>query len=202
MRDDQLVADYLKRLRRAARTMPRARRRELLDEITAHIAEARATGEVPLQRVLDDLGDPKDIAATGSTRKPLGVREIAAVILLPIGGFIFLAGWVVGLVLLWASPRWRWPDKLLGTLVWPFGYAGALYGLVAGAFTNAANNAGSYCGDGCTSTSPGGGMPQWLGVLILVAVFVAPIAMATWLVLRARRVPDQTEQPIPEPAGT
>ena len=202
MRDDQLVADYLKRLRRAARTMPRARRRELLDEITAHIAEARATGEVPLQRVLDDLGDPKDIAATGSTRKPLGVREIAAVILLLIGGFIFLAGWVVGLVLLWASPRWRWPDKLLGTLVWPFGYLGALYGLVAGAFTNAANNAGSYCGDGCTSTSPGGGMPQWLGVLILVAVFVAPIAMAIWLVLRARWVPDQAERPIVEPART
>ena len=55
MRDDQLAADYLKRLRRAARTMPRARRRELLDEISAHIAEARAAGGVPLQRVLDDL---------------------------------------------------------------------------------------------------------------------------------------------------
>jgi hypothetical protein len=95
MSDDQLAAEYLKRLRRAARTMPRARRRELLDEITAHIAEARATGEVPLQRVLDDLGDPKDIAATGSTRKPLGVREIAAVILLPIGGFIFLAFMII-----------------------------------------------------------------------------------------------------------
>ena len=202
MRDDQLAADYLKRLRRAARTMPRARRRELLDEIAAHIAEARAAGDVPLQRVLDDLGDPKDIAATGSARRPLGVREVAAVILLPIGGFIFLAGWVVGLVLLWASPRWRWPDKLLGTLVWPFGYAGALYGLLAGAFTNAANNAGPFCGDGCTSTSPGGGMPQWLGVLILVAVFVAPIAMAIWLVLRARWVPDQTERPMVEPART
>ena len=202
MRDDQLVADYLKRLRRAARTMPRARRRELLDEITAHIAEARAAGEVPLQRVLDDLGDPKDIAATGSVRRPLGVREIAAVVLLLIGGFIFLVGWVVGLVLLWASPRWRWPDKLLGTLVWPFGYAGVLYGLLAGAFTNAANNSGSFCGYGCTSTSQGGGMPQWLGVLILVAVFVAPIAMATWLVLRARWVPDPAERPIPEPART
>jgi hypothetical protein len=171
MRDDQLVADYLKRLRRATRTMPGARRRELLDEIAAHIAEAQASGVVPLQRVLDDLGDPKDIAATGSARKPLGVREIAAVILLLIGGFIFLAGWVVGLVLLWASPRWRWPDKLLGTLVWPFGYVGALYGLLAGAFTNAANNSGSFCGYGCTSTSTsqGGGMPQWLGALILVA---------------------------------
>ncbi len=184
--------------------MPRARRRELLDEIAAHIAEARAAGKVPLQRVLDDLGDPKDIAATGSARKPLGVREIAAVILLPLGGFIFLAGWIVGLVLLWASPRWRWPDKLLGTLVWPFGYAGALYGLLAGAFTSAANNAGPSCGYGCTSTSTsqGGGMPQWLGDLILAVVFVAPIAVAIWLVLRARRVPDQAERPIFEPAGT
>lgn len=202
MRDDQLAADYLKRLRRAARTMPRARRRELLDEIAAHIAEARAAGEVPLQRVLDDLGDPKDIAATGSARRPLGLREVAAVILLPIGGFIFLAGWVVGLVLLWASPRWRWPDKLLGTLVWPFGYAGVLYGLLAGAFTNAANNAGSFCGYGCTSTSPGGGLPQWLLDLIVVVALVAPIAVAIWLVLRARWVPDQTERPIVESART
>jgi hypothetical protein len=202
MRDDQLVADYLRRLRRTTLTMPRARRRELLDEITAHIAEARAAGDVPLQRVLDDLGDPKDIAATGSVRRPLGVREIAAVILLLIGGFIFLVGWVVGLVLLWASPRWRWPDKLLGTLVWPFGYLGALYTLMAGAFSNAAANDGSFCGYGCTSTSPGGGMPQWLGVLILVAVFVAPIAMATWLVLRARRAPDPAERPVFEPART
>ena len=202
MRDDQLAADYLRRLRRAARTMPRARRRELLDEIAEHIAEARAAGAVPLQRVLDDLGDPKDIAATGSVRRPLGVREIAAVVLLLIGGFIFLVGWVVGLVLLWASPRWRWPDKLLGTLVWPFGYAGVLYGLLAGAFTNAANNAGSFCGYGCTSTSQGGGMPTWLEGVILVAALVPPILVAIWLVLRARWVPDQTEQPIPEPVRT
>jgi hypothetical protein len=202
MRDDQLVADYLKRLRRAARTMPRARRRELLDEIAAHIAEARAAGAVPLQRVLDELGDPKDIAATGSASGRLGVREVAAVVLLLLGGFVFLAGWVVGLILLWASPRWRWPDKLLGTLVWPFGYAGVLYGLLAGAFTNAANNDGSFCGYGCTSTSTsqGGGMPMWLSVLIAVVAFGAPIAVAIWLVLRARRVPDQAERPISEPA--
>jgi hypothetical protein len=45
-------------------------------------------------------------------------------------------------------------------------------------------------------------MPQWLGVIILVAVFVAPIAMAVWLVLRARRVPDEAERPIFEPART
>jgi hypothetical protein len=196
MKDDQLAACYLKRLRRAARTMPRARRRELLDEIAAHIAEARAAGGVPLQRVLDDLGDPKDITGAGSARSRLGVREVAAVVLLLIGGFIYVWGWVVGLILLWASPRWRWPDKLLGTLVWPFGYAGVLYGLLAGAFTSAANNSGSFCGYGCTSTSQGGGMPTWLEVLIMVAAFVPPIAVAIWLVLRARRAPDQAERPI------
>ena len=202
MTDDQLAADYLKRLRRAAWTMPRARRRELLDQIAAHIAEARTAGVVPLRRVLDDLGEPKDIAATGRVRRRLGVREVAAVVLLLFGGFIFVAGWFAGLILLWASPRWRWPDKLLGTLVWPFGYVGALYGLLAGAFASAADNSGSFCGNGCTSTSQGGGIPTWLGVLIVVAVFAAPIAVATWLVLRARWVPDQTERPISEPART
>jgi hypothetical protein len=87
-----------------------------------------------------------------------------------------------------------------GTLVWPFGYVGALYGIMAGAFANAANNDGPFCGYGCTSTSHGGAMPPWLSVLILVAAFVPPTAVAIWLVLRARWVPDQTEQPISEPA--
>lgn len=188
MRDDQLAADYLRRLRRAARTMPRARRRELLDQIAAHIAEARAAGVVPLRRVLDDLGDPKDIAATGSAGSRLGVREIAAVVLLLIGGFIFLVGWVVGLVLLWASPRWRWPDKLLGTLVWPGGLAAVVpFSIIAAQFT---------------SSDSSWVMPQWLSVLILVADVVAPIAVAIRLVLRARRMPDQTERPISEPART
>ncbi len=44
--DDRIVADYLRRLRRAARGLPGARRRELIDEITAHIAEARLGGAV------------------------------------------------------------------------------------------------------------------------------------------------------------
>jgi hypothetical protein len=188
MRDDQLAADYLKRLRRAARTMPRARRRELLDEIAAHIAEARAAGGVPLRRVLDDLGDPKDIAATGRAGSRLGVREITAVVLLLIGGFIFLAGWVVGVVLLWTSPRWRWPDKLLGTLVWPGGLAAVVpFSIIGAQFT---------------SSDSSWVMPQWLSVFILVADVVAPIAVAIWLVLRARRMPDQAERPISEPART
>lgn len=50
-----------------------------------------------------------------------GVLEVAAMVLLLAGGFFLMVGWVVGCILLWVSPRWRWTDKLLGTLVWPGG---------------------------------------------------------------------------------
>ena len=128
MTDDQLVAAYLRRLRRAARGLPRARRNELLDEIANHVAQARAAGAAPLRDVLGGLGDPEEIAAAaGPVRGArLGGVEAAAIALLLFGGFIFLVGWFAGLILLWISPRWRWPDKLLGTLVWPGGYAAVL----------------------------------------------------------------------------
>ena len=35
-------------------------------------------------------------------------------------------GWLVGVALLWTSDRWRIWEKVLGTLVWPFGYASVL----------------------------------------------------------------------------
>jgi hypothetical protein len=40
---DRLVDDYLKRLDRELGDLPRARRRELAEEIAGHIAEARAS---------------------------------------------------------------------------------------------------------------------------------------------------------------
>lgn len=50
-----------------------------------------------------------------------GWLEVTAMVLLLAGGFVMLLGWLAGCVLLWVSPRWRWPDKLVGTLVWPGG---------------------------------------------------------------------------------
>ncbi len=66
--DDQLVADYLRRLAAAAESLPPDRRDELIEEISAHIAEARALSpeaagqQTP--RVADTLarlGQPDDI---------------------------------------------------------------------------------------------------------------------------------------------
>lgn len=74
--DDEMVADYLRRLDAAASVLPFDRRAELIEEITAHIAEARASAPAPvgaessMPGILDRLGEPADIvkaaAETGS----------------------------------------------------------------------------------------------------------------------------------------
>jgi hypothetical protein len=61
--DDRLVADYLRRLTSAASVLPADRRTELIAEIRAHIAEARAAQGRALivPDILDRLGDPAQI---------------------------------------------------------------------------------------------------------------------------------------------
>jgi hypothetical protein len=207
MTDDELVAAYLRRLRRAARALPRARRQELIDEIAEHIAQARAAGatsapgrSAALRDALERLGEPADIvaAAGGAVRaaRPGGL-EVAAVALLLTGGIAGLVagipgvsvGWGAGVVLLWVSPRWRWPDKLLGTLVWPGGFAALL--LLGGLATSTqACSGGSGTVTRC-SGSPG--LPPWLAIPITVAAIAGPILVAIRLLLRARRVADPGE---------
>jgi hypothetical protein len=191
--DDWLVGDYLRRLRRAARGLPRARRQELLDEIASHIAEARgpAGGASPeadgegVRSILARLGEPGDIVRAAGGPAPTGRPgwlEITAVILLLVGGFVFMIGWVAGCLLLWASPRWRRTDKLLGTLVWPGGLLAPYLALVAGTSQCAAGPAPGACAQ-----------PQfeWLGIAVLVLAVAAEFAVAFWLLRRARRLPQQ-----------
>src|SRR5213078_2937027 len=94
---DRLVSDYLERLESGLAGIPRAGRREVLDEIEAHIQESLAEldseDEVGVRNVLDRLGEPAEIAA--DARERFGVkrpkttwREIGALILLPFGGFL------------------------------------------------------------------------------------------------------------------
>ena len=64
---DRLVEDYLDRLERELADFPSARRRELVQEISEHIAEARSAleteTEADVRNLLDRMGDPADIAA-------------------------------------------------------------------------------------------------------------------------------------------
>jgi uncharacterized membrane protein len=67
--DDDLVAGYLGRLVRAARTLPADRRAELIDEIADHIEDARAASEASGPDVSDlllRLGEPEAIVAVAS----------------------------------------------------------------------------------------------------------------------------------------
>jgi hypothetical protein len=113
---DQLIDGYLARLRVAAADLPSSVRDELIDDMRAHIAEARAREpeetDATILNILDRLGEPAVVVGDASDRLGIrlsasyrpGVLEIAAVIGVP-----FL--WPIGIILLWMSPAWKVRDK-------------------------------------------------------------------------------------------
>jgi uncharacterized membrane protein len=120
---DPIVADYLRRLEVAAAVLPPERRLELISEIRAHIdealQEAGATDEVTVRNVLERLGSPEEIVAeaAGPRARPAATRgrlEIAALIVLAVGGILPVVGWAVGVVLVLASSAWSTHDRIIG----------------------------------------------------------------------------------------
>lgn len=320
--DDQLVDDYLRRLRAAAGSLPADRLDELVGDIQAHIAEARASGPpggsgggAHVRNVLERLGQPEDIAlaaaqpgsgyagpdsstshpampgpsgpgtsgsdpagswpgratpgsagaapllagdpgpsgsvSLGPSAPSLGANDpsgpgtgtgdsgasgtglggsgfggsgpgggggsgghgqpprapspglragppgldVLTVVLLLFGGLVVGIGWLAGVVLLWASPRWRTSDKVLGTLIWPGGLAGVLVFLVgavglaassgscaSAAVLGAPMNVAASC-----STFGMGWLPGALAISILGIAILAPIVVAIRLLRRARQ---------------
>lgn len=103
---DQIVNEYLDRLKIALSDLPPERRRQLIASITDHINEARSTldanSEVAIRDILDRVGRPEDIAADAmsdetvstvrrSTRsKQSGVIAVAAAVavVIAIGAFV------------------------------------------------------------------------------------------------------------------
>ncbi len=204
---DQLVARYLARLQAALRDLPAARRDELLEQVSEHIATARAelgaqASEAEIRMLLDRLGDPAAIAAEAGhasdelvepPRARPGWLEVAALVLLPIGGLIIpVLGWFVGVALLWTSQRWSVRDKLLGTLVVPGGLA---LPLALGLFTTSTASCVTSPVPASSDTPTPvctGGPPGWLEVLgpvALVLLLLAPIATVIYLGVRLRRQP-------------
>jgi hypothetical protein len=128
--DDDLVALYLAQLQDELRNVsPRVRER-VVHDVAVRIAAAREGGG-DVGSVLAEVGDPLDIAA--DVRERHGIlerslwREVAAILLLPFGGVVIpVAGWFIGLYLLWASPVWTRVEKTAATLVLPFGALGPL----------------------------------------------------------------------------
>jgi hypothetical protein len=128
----QVVRDYLDELDREMAGVSG----EIRDGIVAGIAEELdGLDAAAAASRIESLGDPKFIAAearAGAAPKPAPVRTappraseqrwyvVVTAILLDIGGLLVpLAGWVAGIMLLWASPLWTRNEKLVATLVPP-----------------------------------------------------------------------------------
>jgi hypothetical protein len=203
----QAVKEYLHDLEAELRDLPRSRRQELLGEIHEHIdsalAEAPTHDEAEVRNVLDRLGDPSDIAEEarqrfGVPKVKSGALEIAALILLVIGGIILpVIGWFIGVILLWSSRVWTTGEKLAGTLLFP-----------GGLLLPAALGLGAIGVRSCSGVIQPAGRPvtgaaqviiqschgpstlYTIGAAILMAVLViVPIATA---VVLARRIRDRT----------
>jgi uncharacterized membrane protein len=181
---NQLIDRYLDDLRDDVRDLPKRRQNELVAEIKDHIdsalAETPDRDEVTVRNVLERLGDPADIAdeareRMGIPRPKAGFREIAAVILLPIGGIIIpVIGWIVGLILLWSSPVWTSRDKWIGSLIIPGGL------MLPFEFF-------FFQGYECSGTGPCGpsGFEQALITIGFTLLVAAPIVTAIYLARRA-----------------
>jgi hypothetical protein len=202
---DDAVADYLDDLRDALIGASRPRRRELVAEIEAHIAQARAElddpfDEIAVRNLLERLGDPAQIAAEEIGTAPMDPapsvapappsrggawREPAAIVLLLFGAFVGGVGWLVGVVLLWASPRWTTGDKLIGTLLWPGGLTASL---IAVAFYASESIQATSCFEATTAggfSCPDSGS-SITAYVALVAIALVPVLTAFFLAVRLK----------------
>jgi len=221
---DSLVDDYLAHLHAASRALPPDRAWELVEGIREHISAARTEGaagdEAEVRAMLARLGTPEEIVAAAQEaagtpgasspfrppaprlEQPGTGREAAAVTCLTAGSLVPLVGWVVGVVLLWTSGRWRTWEKMLGTFVVPGGPGLVmLLGLTMPARVCTGTTSGSVMvvgGPGGTQTtelpttsvtSCSGGFPLSgrAELAVLVALLVAPFVVGVFLYTRARR---------------
>ncbi|HEY5160140.1 MAG TPA: DUF1700 domain-containing protein [Gaiellaceae bacterium] len=199
-----LARDYLKRLKKAAANLPRARRKELIEEIESHLSEALPAGasETEARNVLERLGEPAEIVAEAGAGQALapraGLNEWLAIPFLLIGGVIIpVLGWFIGVVLLWSSRIWTVRDKLIGTLVIPAGLATTVFLLLG---------VGTVSGESCSSktvTTVGsrtvktlsansdcvtsGGGANYLAIALAVLLVLLPVFTSIYLGRRLTR---------------
>jgi len=201
--DDALLVDYLLRVRKAARRLPRGQREWVITQIGDQLADALEAddgGTRDVRAAVARFGEPKDVVLALDGHVPgteASWLEYAAVLLVLAGGVLWEAAWLAGLTLLWVSPRWRWPDKLLATLVWPGGLLMA--SLIAGRYsvTSLVASGGQAFFRPQVSTShylinSTLGHPALRHLLVLLLAAVPPVLGAVRSLRRARR-PDSPQ---------
>ena len=187
---EHLINRYLKQLDNALRDLPTARRKQIVKDIADHIHTARdafpEANEAQIRQILEEVGDVESIRQEAGlppqNDTQWGTRWAPWLLLL--GGFFFLFGWILGVILLWQSRVWKLGDKILATLVWPGGLAtvvaiGGMGGTVSSAspsVCNAGANGSVHCMSSAVVSphSP----PVFMVTLAIIAV-AAPL-FVTW----------------------
>ena len=118
-------------------------------------------------------------------------EPLAVVLLVEVGAFLFVVGWLTGVLLLWTSRQWRTRDKIVGTFLVPGGFAPAavctFWTKQCGTVIGVGGIAEERCGH--LSTVP------WVDLLTLVALWVAPLVSMAWLVRHHQAQPPAQLQP-------
>jgi uncharacterized membrane protein len=200
------VEAYLRQLDFALSSLPWEQRNEIFTDISEHIQrELSSAGDDPgaVDAVLQRVGDPHAIAQEAGAppamppmppqRRGRGL-EIAAILLISAGSFLVpFVGWIVGVALLWASSRFSRADKLVGTLVPPFGFLAPFFLL----FAAGSSGTSGPCVTGSDSsgrqfthcTAPvHHGLPAAAGIAIVLALLGAAIYTAVRLSRRVARM--------------
>ena len=204
---DKLVERYLKNLDVELVGLPHDRRREIVDEIAGHIGEARAglghETEADVRNILDELGDPAEIAEDARERFEIeppppierfrsGWLEIAALILLLIGGLVIpFIGWAIGVVLLWMSNAWNVRDKIIGTVFVPGGLGLAVLLMSFGSKGSGSGLCSVDPATGrefdCTESASATTLSDVLAYVLVFGALAAPIIATAYLAYRLRR---------------
>src|SRR6266545_20880 len=121
----QIVEGYLARLEVALAALPPVRRADLVSDLRAHIADARAglteETDAALLDTIERLGDPM-VIATEAIDQPDQASQRVNTTTVARWGWIELAGvlltilmWPVGAILVLLSPLWSRREKVIGT---------------------------------------------------------------------------------------
>ncbi len=176
-----IVEGYMARLELALTRDDPARRAELLEDVRAHVAEARAAlteeTDAALLAILDRLGDPSAVAdglaedaprigaSSKSSASHWGLLEAGALLL------TFFV-WPVGVLLAWLSRSWDRQEKVVATLIGGIAFVMGfpLFGPLVGAVL------------GPVVGMLGGAAPVLLG-----SIGALPLASAVYLAVRLGR---------------
>jgi hypothetical protein len=114
-----LVRDYLDAVDRRAAYLPPEQRSQLVRSAAAQVHVGPDASESEALTALLRAPAPAELV-------PRAPQDWLTVGLLLLGGLLLLAGWFWGAWRLWRSRCWTLRDKLIGTLLWPYGLFGGL----------------------------------------------------------------------------